>query len=124
MAVRVTDAEVREIIEIDASLNIDAFITAANLLVTQVCTDSSLSVALLKEIERWVAAHFVAIREPKALSRKAGPFSETSMSKVGLGLKVTHWGQQAMILDTSGALAAASESRIAADIEWVGPAYE
>lgn len=120
MAARVSDIEVRMVIEIDASLDIDAFILAANLMVTALCTDSSLLATQLKEIERWLSAHLVAIREPMALSRKAGPFAESYMSKVALGLDVTHWGQQAMLMDTSGALAQANKQGGTVELKWLG----
>lgn len=120
MAVRVTATEVREIIEIDPDLDIDSFILAANLMVTAICTDSSLLDTQLKEIERWLSAHLIAIREPRAMSRKAGPFSESYATKLALGLKVTRYGQQALIMDTSGALEAASEHRDDAEIKYMG----
>ena len=121
MATRVSAAEVREIIEIDATLDIDSFILAANTMVTIICTDASLTVAQLKEIERWLSAHLVAIREPRAQSRKAGPFSEAYMFKVALGLKVTRYGQQAIWMDTSGALEQANkEDRISTQLKYVG----
>lgn len=120
MAVRVTDTEVRAIIEIDATLDIDAFILAANLMVTALCTDTSLLATQLKEIERWLSAHLVAVREPRALSKKAGPFTEAYMSKVALGLDVTHYGQQAMLMDTSGALAQANKQGGPVELKWLG----
>ena len=110
MAARVTSDEVKEIIEVDATItDITPFITAANLLVTKECTDSSLTTALLKEIERWLAAHFVAIRDARRSAEKAGSVGENFQYKLGLNLQVTTYGQQACMLDTSGALFALSE---------------
>ena len=103
---RVTDAEVREIIEIDSSItDLTPFITPANLIVTKECTDSSLDAAQLKEIERWLAAHFVAIRDMRSAREQAGQVSIGYQWKLGLNLQVTMYGQQAIMLDTSGALA-------------------
>jgi len=107
---RVTEAEVKEIIEVDTSItDISAFITAANQTVTTKCTDSSLTDAILKEIERWLAAHFVAIRDTRRSAEKAGSVGENFQYSLGLNLQVTMYGQQACMLDTSGALLAMSK---------------
>src|SRR3990167_11412597 len=55
---RVTSIEVKEIISTDIA-DLTAYITAANLLVTEVL-GGLLSDALLKEIERWLSAHLIA----------------------------------------------------------------
>ncbi len=52
MAARVSDTEVKEII--DTTVTTTAFITAANLLVNNVLSDAGHSEELLKEIERWL----------------------------------------------------------------------
>lgn len=106
MANRVSDAEVQAIIDVeDVSDDMAPFITAANLLVTAKCSGSGYSTALLKEIERWLAAHFYAIKDPRLVSEKAGT-SATYQQKVDLGFNVTTYGQQALLLDTAGNLAA------------------
>ena len=110
MSARVTEDEVKEIIEVDTSItSIVPFITVANQLVTSECTDSSLTDAILKEIERWLAAHFVAIRDMRRSSEKAGTVAENFQHSLGLNLQVTMYGQQACMLDTSGALLALSK---------------
>jgi hypothetical protein len=121
---RVTSAEVAAIIDYDTTgiTDITPFITAANLLVTQVCTDSSLGTDLLKEIERWLAAHFVAVRDPKLTSQSAGGASDSyETNKTGFGLKLTRYGQQAMALDTSGALMAIAEGAKKASMKILAP---
>src|SRR3990167_481580 len=108
---RVTVDEVREIF--DTSMEFDqitAFITAANLLVTQVCTSTTLPTGLLKEIERYVAAHFCWLRDPHELRSKLGDFEMWAFPAAvttswGKGLNLTPYGQTAVALDTSGALA-------------------
>ena len=103
----VTDLEVKEIISTSLT-DLTAFITAADLIVTEDLNDKGLSVARLKEIERWLAAHLVAINEDRA--RKSGEGIGRSNvqfgGQYGLGLNHTRYGQQAIILDTSGTLAA------------------
>ena len=112
---RVTEAEVREIIDVDASLDLTPFITAANLLVTKVITDSSMTDEHLKEIERWLSAHFTAIRDQRSATEQAGAGGATAQIsyqyKLGLNLQVTLYGQQALLLDTSGALAGLNDNK-------------
>ena len=106
MALRTTDALVREIIEVDKkTTDLTPFITPANELVTELCTNSGYSAERLELIERWLSAHFYAILAPRAKEEKAGPVSQTLQSRVELGLNVTHYGQAAMRLDTKGNLA-------------------
>lgn len=113
MANRVTVAEVKEISDIDVSLSdaiITVFITTAHILVDKVCDVSDLGADLSKEVERWLAAHFIAIRDVKSSSESVsgggGGVSVGYLSSVGMNLQQTTYGQQALILDTSGGLAA------------------
>lgn len=104
MANRVEHFEVLEIIDTSLGDTIP-FITAANLIVTEKLGDSSLSAAHLKEIERWLAAHLIAIRDPKASMEKVGEAQVQYISpKTGLGLEGTSYGQQVLLLDTTGTL--------------------
>lgn len=102
MAARVTETEVKEII--DTSVNTRAFITAANMVVNQNLQNQGLSNELLKEIERWLAAHFVAIRDPREQSKKVGSSSANYQGQTGLGLDHTSYGQQVKVLDYTGTL--------------------
>lgn len=110
MANRVTSDEVKEII--DTSLTVDAFITAANLIVTNHLTDSDLGTSTLKEIERWISSHLVAINDPKIKSETIGKAKQDfSIGPLGKGLEFTSWGQQALLLDTSGILRGVGKTR-------------
>jgi len=101
MANRVTHEEVLEIIDTDIE-DTTPFITIANLLVTAKLSGESLEDAHLKEIERWLAAHFVAIRDPRALSEGIGDARVTYTFESGKGLEATPYGQQVLTLDTTG----------------------
>lgn len=107
MSVRVSTEEVKEIINTSIT-DCTPFIIAANTLINKFlsgCED--LSADQLKEIERWLAAHFVAIRDPQASSESTGSASASyQVAKAGDGLDSTSWGQMAKILDTSGILSA------------------
>lgn len=106
MANRCTEIEVKEIIDTTLTENkIAPFITAANLIVTGILTGSGLLSAQLKEIERWLTAHFVAIRDPRISAEKTEGASATYQGKTDMGLDHTSYGQQVKLLDTTGALA-------------------
>lgn len=116
---RTTSDKVKELVETDDAVSVDlvVFIETANALVTEHCavaTDEEGALLMdevrLELVERWLAAHFYAIRDnfARTTNEKAGSVAAGYYSKVDLGLNVTHWGQQAMMLDTSGALAGIS----------------
>lgn len=108
MSNRVTNSEVKTIIDTD--VDVTAFITVANLIVTNMLSGGSLSDAMLKEIERWLSAHFVAIRDPRIGQEKIGDASVTYLLTTGKGLDATPFGQQVKVLDTTGKLAQLGKS--------------
>lgn len=109
---RVTVDEVKEIFD-TAMTNgqITAFITVANLLVTNVVEIVGLLAAdELKEVERWLAAHFACIRDPVSLRSKIGDaeswnFPAAVTTAWGRSLNLTVYGQQAVAMDRTGSLA-------------------
>lgn len=108
MAYRTTYTAVGKIIEIDSSFDSDAFepfIETANALVTECCSTDDYDAARLELIERYLAAHFYTLRDPRAETEKAGSVSVKYQSKVELGFDTSHYGQMAMRLDTAGGLA-------------------
>jgi len=109
MANRVTPAEVAEIYEYDTDITdpeINVFIVSANILTNKVNTEGEITdTTQLKEIERWLSAHLVCIRDPQAASEKAGPVGQKVQEKVDLGFNQTRYGQMALMIDTSGYLA-------------------
>lgn len=112
---RVSEAEVAEIIEYDNTTitDISPFITAANLFVTQKLANSGMTDEYLKEIERWVSAHFVKVRDVQLLEERAGEaWDIRALPKMGEGLKATKEGQQAILLDYTGTLAKAANGRV------------
>lgn len=107
MANRCTGVEVKEIIDTTLTeVQVAPFITAANLTVTDILGASTvLSADQKKEIERWLAAHFVAVRDPRISAEKTADAGATYQGKTEMGLDSTFYGQQAKMLDTTGALA-------------------
>jgi len=100
---RVTDTEVFEIISTTLT-DIDTFIDQANLIVTAYLEDTGLSDAVLKEIERNVAAHLLSARDPRVKSEKVDVLSQSYTGTFGSGLSSTAYGQAAMLLDSTGIL--------------------
>ena len=103
---RTTSEEVALIIEVDGSISLTPFIEAANALVTEKCSTDDYDATRLELIERWLSAHFYAIRDARPTNERAGSVGASYQSKVDLGFDVTHYGQMAMRLDTAGGLAA------------------
>ena len=125
---RTTENAVRGIIDVSPDVSdLTAFITPANELVTECCVDddATLSDIRLELIERYLAAHFYTVYDPRYESEKAGSVSAKYQSKVDLGLSTSHYGQMAMTLDTTGGLAALNEKTkrgtpLTAGITWLG----
>lgn len=121
---RTTPELVGGIIEVDASIGLAPFIETASALVDDIAKaddEATLTDARLELIERWLSAHFYAVRDPRAFRERADRIELTYQSKVDLNLSVTHYGQQAMILDTTGWLRAASDNkRRTVSATWLG----
>lgn len=113
MANRVTADEVKEIIDTGLTdPRIDAFITGANQIVTSQLKDDFEEPAL-KEIERWLAAHFIAANiERQAIQEKAGPAEQKFSDQFGMRMMSTTFGQTAASLDSTGKLAALGQKKI------------
>ena len=110
MAVRVTAAEVKQIIDTDlVDSVVDAFILGANYTVTEVLgSDTTIVEGHKKEIERWLAAHLIAAtREQQIQKAGAGGADITYQGKTTMGLNATLYGQQVLALDTTGKMMAA-----------------
>jgi hypothetical protein len=104
---RVTDDMVREIMEVDPTItSYTPFITVASSIVDKIAIkDATIQESELTEIERWLSAHFVAIRDMRSDSEKAGSVSVKYQYKLEIGFDVTLYGQMAKRLDISGYLA-------------------
>lgn len=123
---RVTTAQVAGIIEVDEDIRLTPFIEAADELVTELCLESGYSSSRLRLISLWLSAHFYAIRDPRVASEGAGGVDIRYQHKVGMGLQVTTYGQQVMILDTDGSLASLNKTaeegtgKAVVGISWLG----
>ena len=117
---RVTEAEVKKIVSTTlTNEEITPFLTAANVLITDILTNEGYGNSLLKEIEKWLAAHLVAIRDPQIEKEKIGEVDATYQGKTGLGLNHTSYGQQVMVLDHHGKLAEIAQSKGPAEVRTI-----
>lgn len=121
---RVIQSDVREIITTD-KVDLQPFIIAANLLITNVLATSGLGDPLLKEIERWMSAHFIAMAGTdsdtgQVVEEKIGDASvKYDQGDFRKNLGATRYGRQAMLLDTTGKLANLGKGR--AEFRVTGP---
>jgi len=112
---RTTKSDIETIIDIDPAIAPDeaamaGFILAANELVTECCAGASgpstpYSDSRLELIERYLAAHFYTLRDPRVASEGAGGVTAHYQGTTSVGFKSSHYGQMALRLDTNGGLA-------------------
>lgn len=110
MAARVSDAEVKEIIT--TTIDTTPFIDNANLFVNNTLSSSGLTEATLKMIELYVSAHLVGItiNDGNVKSKRIGESQKTYSTPIILdGLKLTKYGETALLLDTSATLVSAGK---------------
>lgn len=126
MTARVSTAELAQIypgMVSDVSA-LQPYIDSANLLVNEELLTVGHSEARLKEIEKYLAAHFAVITLERGglLKRKAGEAEDTYQSPGfnTVGLVTTRFGQQVVILDTSGKLAAIAQRPVKAMFRVMG----
>lgn len=109
---RVNDAEVRCLISGTKISDLTVYIVPANLMVTKIAAadcGSELTTEELKEIERWLAAHFAAVADP-GLAKVSERFENAQDvysrggSKNMTGIMSTQFGQTANTL-SGGCLA-------------------
>lgn len=104
---RVSADDVKEIIETSLTdSQINAFINTAHHHVQDNLLNKGLSASKLTQIELWLSAHFLAIRDQRVESEGvAGEWQARYQGKTGMGFEATTYGQQALMLDTTGTLA-------------------
>lgn len=124
MARRVEDQEVRDIAD-DASPSISfaTFIDTATALTDYVQSQDTggiLTDALLKEVEKYLAAHFYHHRDQPYLKKKTGDAVGTYQGQFDKRLDSTRWGQTAITLDVTGTLVNLSAGNRRPTLAWLG----
>ena len=112
--------------------NADIFIAMANGLVDEIVVGGTPepSYDRLQQIETLLAAHFITVYEPVAQSDSAGRGWATYLGKTGYMLWTAIHGQMAVLLDTTGGLAALQNDATDKDktneqpkVAWVGTGF-
>lgn len=111
--VRITAPEVKEIIDTDfPDHRIEVFIQGASKLIDNKLVGQGLDDATLQEIERWLAAHYIAVTSDRqAIQEIAGPVEQRFSDIFGQFLLATTWGQTAISLDPTGILQDIADGR-------------
>jgi len=111
MAVRVSNVEVKEIFNTDIT-DTSTFIVAANTVINNELsaeiTSGDVDTATLKEMERWLAAHFACSWDQQPVEEKLGEAGVRYQGKFDKGLESTTYGQRVLLLDPTGRLASGS----------------
>lgn len=107
MALRVDVTELRAILKCGATVDLTVFMNAANVLVDDLLGSSSLSANALKLIETYLAAHLYTLTEERGslASETFGDSTERYHNVYKAGFNSTRYGQQALVIDTTGILA-------------------
>jgi hypothetical protein len=104
---RTTAIDVKAIMEENELTDpqIEAYITGANLFVTGHLDGKGLTVATMTEIERWYAAHLIAMTKERQIKKAGAGGAEVEYTGYwSYGLLATNYGQVAISLDTTGTL--------------------
>lgn len=106
---RTNAAEVREIMDdefVATDAKINAFILSASTFLDEVFSANPISVALAKELERWLSAHLItASINRQAKKEGAGGASIEYIGEFGKGLEQTAYGQMVISMDVTGMIA-------------------
>jgi hypothetical protein len=99
------------------TLDVMPFLLTASTLVDTYLGTADVSFAVLREIERWLAAHLCCLADPRTTQRRLGATEVTlERSQLGMGLQSTRYGQQVLLLDPTGLFADAAAPRRRATI--------
>lgn len=89
-------------------------IEVASHLVDDLLVGKGLSTERLRDVELYLSAHFVAIRDQDAgqiTDKTVDTTTATYGGDLGVALSFTRYGQQALALDTSGTLTSVGKAR-------------
>ena len=103
MPLRATAASVQAVVK-TTETDFDAFIATANTIVEEQLVGKGMTEERLTQIETYLAAHFLLVRDRQAKTESYGSIGVTYTGEFGMNLKSTTHGQTAVLLDTSGLL--------------------
>lgn len=103
---RITVADLIEIYDTELTeAQLTAFINSAHYLIQANLLDKGLDENILTEIHKYLASHFASLRDQRVQQEKVAEISKTYQGKTDMYFESTYYGQMAVMLDTSGALA-------------------
>lgn len=107
MPATTTIAAVQKIIQYDTVLipDVQPFIDSAIVLVDAIIGTAA-NDTILELVTRYLAAHLMAVTDPRTATEQVKSIQVSYQHKLSQGLGITHFGATAMLLDTSGKLAA------------------
>jgi hypothetical protein len=118
---RATESEVLALLDTDLEAeDITPFLNAANGVVSDECLGVEYSDEKLRDIEMWLAAHFVCARDPQIAEEKIGDATWKFDGKTDLGLDSTRYGQRLKIIDSKKTLAGLDTAKGAVEIQVLG----
>ena len=98
---------------------------SASLMVTNVI-GTALDASTAELVERYLAAHLIAISDPRIQSEQVKTIQASYQVRLSDGLGITHFGTTAMMLDSSGKLAVWNnkvvKGMVKFDLFWAGKA--
>jgi hypothetical protein len=108
VALLTTEEAVQRIIQYDTSVipDIEPFIADASLIVEAVIGLDSLSAAQLELVARYATAHLMAVTDVRVSMEQVKSLMVRYNQHLDKGLGITTYGTTAMLLDTTGKLAA------------------
>ena len=101
------ESKVKSILETALSAtDIQVYQGTASAIITDILDPTSLSIGTKTQIELWLTAHFIAsTREVQLEEAGGGDGVEAKyQGRTSFGLSSTHYGQTAMMMDTTGNL--------------------
>jgi hypothetical protein len=125
----ITQAELlaicKEVDEETPTTELDLFIGTAHIIVCEHLDGYGISTERLTIVERYLAAHYSAVTYTPSVFESVGKVQVSYSTKLGLGLDLTRYGQQAMSLDPTGNLKKMDKATgKRAMISWLGMTEE
>lgn len=122
MPIRTTEELVAGLIEVDSGISLQPFMLAASLLVDHIPPSKLpiIPVDTYEVIERWLTAHFYCMRQPRREIERAGDVMARYETKIDYFLKLSKYGQMALMLDTTGTLLGINSGKRKPGVTWLG----
>ncbi|MFP4047483.1 MAG: hypothetical protein ACLFT4_06955 [Bacteroidales bacterium] len=109
-----TPNDIKLIIDTDMEDDdISGYIDSASALIETWFSGVSASTTMLKEVERWLAAHLIAMSKERQVKEEGAGGAYVRYSGIfGTGLKTTSYGQTAIEIDSTNTLKSISGKKL------------